>query len=65
MAQRTSNNRNSASLGMSIFPHTTVEIEPTRIAVIVLQSDETIERDMIALRGELICFLPVFQVAGK
>ena len=41
---------------MSIFPYTLVEIEPTRIAVIVLQSDETIERDMIALRGDADLF---------
>ena len=41
---------------MTIFPYTPVEIEPTRIAVIVLQSDETIERDMIALRGDADLF---------
>ncbi len=43
-------------LEVSIFPYTLVEIEPIRIAMIVLQSDETIERDMIELRGDADLF---------
>ncbi len=41
---------------MSIFPYKLVELKPTRIGVIVLQSDETIEQDMIKLRGNADLF---------
>ena len=36
---------------MSLFPYDIVSIEPTRIGLVVLQSDETIERDMMQMRG--------------
>ena len=36
---------------MSLLPYDTVLIEPTRIGLVVLQSDETIERDMMQMRG--------------
>ena len=42
---------------MSLFSYTTVSIEPTRIGVIVLQSDETIERDLMAMRGDADVFV--------
>ena len=41
---------------MSLFSYTTVNIEPTRIGIIVLQSDETIERDLMAMRGDADLF---------
>ena len=42
---------------MSLFSYTTVKIQPTRIGVIVLQSDETIERDLMAMRGDADVFV--------
>ena len=36
---------------MSLLPYDIVSIEPTRIGIVVLQSDETIERDMMQMRG--------------
>ena len=42
---------------MSLFSYTTVSIEPTRIGIIVLQSDETIERDLMAMRGDADVFV--------
>ena len=36
---------------MSLLPYNIVSIEPTRIGIVVLQSDETIERDMMQMRG--------------
>jgi len=42
---------------MSLFSYTTVNIQPTRIGVIVLQSDETIERDLMAMRGDADVFV--------
>ena len=42
---------------MSLFSYTSVSIEPTRIGVIVLQSDETIERDLMAMRGDADVFV--------
>ena len=36
---------------MSFLPYNTVLIETTRIGLVVLQSDETIERDMMQMRG--------------
>jgi maleate isomerase len=42
---------------MSLFSYTTVKIQPTRIGVIVLQSDETIERDLRVMRGDADVFV--------
>ena len=42
---------------MSLFSYTAVSIEPTRIGIIVLQSDETIERDLMAMRGDADVFV--------
>jgi maleate isomerase len=42
---------------MNLFSYTTVNIQPTRIGVIVLQSDETIERDLMAMRGDADVFV--------
>ena len=42
---------------MNLFSYTTVNIQPTRIGVIVLQSDETIERDLMAMRGDADVFI--------
>ena len=42
---------------MSLFSYTTVNIQPTRIGVIVLQSDETIERDLRVMRGDADVFV--------
>jgi maleate isomerase len=42
---------------MSLFSYTTVKIQPTRIGVIVLQSDETIERDLRVMRGDADLFV--------
>jgi maleate isomerase len=56
MAQYASETKNAAAKRMTVFSYDLVKIEPTRIAVIVLQSDETIERDMIALRGKADLF---------
>ena len=42
---------------MNLFSYTTVSIEPTRIGIIVLQSDETIERDLMAMRGDADVFV--------
>ena len=36
---------------MSLLPYSIVSIDPTRIGIVVLQSDETIERDMMQMRG--------------
>lgn len=41
---------------MSIFGYDLIAINPTRIGLIVLQSDETIERDMMAMRGDADLF---------
>ena len=42
---------------MNLFSYTTVNIQPTRIGVIVLQSDETIERDLRVMRGDADVFV--------
>jgi maleate isomerase len=42
---------------MSLFSYTTVKIQPTRIGVIVLQSDETIERDLRVMCGDADLFV--------
>eukprot|EP00040_Diaphanoeca_grandis_P001215 m.275179 g.275179 ORF g.275179 m.275179 type:complete len:249 (-) comp116732_c0_seq1:48-794(-) len=42
---------------MSLFPYKLETIEPTRIGIIVLQSDETIERDLMIMRGEADVFV--------
>ena len=38
---------------MNLMPYNVVSIEVTRIGIVVLQSDETIERDMMPKRGNL------------
>jgi maleate isomerase len=56
MAHYASETKNAEAKRMTVFSYDLAKVEPTRIAVIVLQSDETIERDMIALRGEADLF---------
>ena len=57
MAQPTLRLRHDKIKHMSLFSYTTVKIQPTRIGVIVLQSDETIERDLRVMRGDADVFV--------
>ena len=41
---------------MSLLPYDIVSIDPIRIGLVVLQSDETIERDMMQMRGSADLF---------
>ena len=41
---------------MSILPYTLTDVDPTRLGLIVLQTDETIERDFIAMKGDCDLF---------